>query len=83
MPAPGNRGSLDSGNWRGLDATAIVNNVLPRVQNDSIIIFHDRDEKDQADRRPTVAVLKVILPALRAGGSQLVTVSELINPGEP
>jgi len=73
--------SLDSGDWRGLDAAAIVNNVLTRVRNGSIIIFHDSDEKDQADRSPTVKALKIILPALRAAGYRLVTVSELVNHG--
>lgn len=75
--------SIDSGDWRGLDAAAIVNNVLGRVGNGSIIIFHDSDEKDQADRSPTVEALRVILPALRASGYRLVTVSELVNRGNP
>ena len=69
--------SLDSGDWRGLGAAAIVKNVLTRVKNGSIIIFHDSDEKDQADRHPTVEALKVILPALQAAGYELVTISEL------
>jgi len=75
--------SIDSGDWRGLDAAAIVNNVLGRVGNGAIIIFHDSDEKDQADRSPTVEALRVILPALRASGYRLVTVSELVNRGNP
>ncbi len=75
--------SIDSGDWQGLDAATIVNNVLSRVQNGSIIIFHDSDEKDRADRSPTVAALKVILPALRAAGYQLLTVSELIHGKKP
>jgi peptidoglycan/xylan/chitin deacetylase (PgdA/CDA1 family) len=69
--------NLDSGDWRGLDADTIVHNVLDRVKNGSIIIFHDSDEKDQADRRPTVAALKVILPTLQARGYRMVTVSEM------
>jgi peptidoglycan-N-acetylglucosamine deacetylase len=75
--------SLDSGDWRGLNADTIVHNVLDRVKNGSIIVFHDSDEKDQADRRPTVAALKVILPALQAGGYRLVTVSELAERAKP
>jgi len=71
--------SLDSGDWQGLPANAIIHNVLDRVKNGSIIIFHDSDEKGQADRRPTVEALKVILPALRARGYRLVTVSELVG----
>jgi peptidoglycan/xylan/chitin deacetylase (PgdA/CDA1 family) len=72
--------SIDSGDWQGLQAGAIIKNVLARVKNGSIIVFHDSDEKDQADRRPTVEALKVILPALRQAGYRLVTVSELVEP---
>jgi peptidoglycan/xylan/chitin deacetylase (PgdA/CDA1 family) len=75
--------SLDSGDWRGLDAGTIIHNVLDRVKNGSIIVFHDSDEKDQADRRPTVEALKVILPALKARGYRLVTISELADRLKP
>jgi peptidoglycan/xylan/chitin deacetylase (PgdA/CDA1 family) len=75
--------SLDSGDWKGLDSETIVHNVLDRVKNGSIIVFHDSDEKDQADRRPTVAALKVILPALQASGYRMVTISELANRLKP
>ncbi len=72
--------SLDSGDWKGRQPGTIVKNVLTRVKNGSIIIFHDSDEKSQADRRATVEALRAILPALRAAGYQLVTVSDLIGP---
>jgi peptidoglycan-N-acetylglucosamine deacetylase len=72
--------SLDSGDWQGLAAPAIVHNVLARVRPGSIIIFHDSDELEKADRSPTVAALAVILPALRAAGWRMVTVSELTAP---
>jgi peptidoglycan/xylan/chitin deacetylase (PgdA/CDA1 family) len=75
--------SLDSGDWRGLDAGTIVHNVLDRVKNGSIIVFHDSDEKNQADRRPTVEALKVILPALQAKGYRMVTISELSDRLRP
>ena len=75
--------SLDSGDWRGLDAGTIIHNVLDRVKNGSIIVFHDSDEKDQADRRPTVEALKVILPALKARGYRMVTISELADRLKP
>ena len=71
--------SVDSGDWRGLEAPAIARNVLTQVKNGSIIIFHDSDEYNQADRNPTVAALKIILPALRKAGYRLVTVSELLE----
>jgi peptidoglycan/xylan/chitin deacetylase (PgdA/CDA1 family) len=70
--------SLDSGDWRGLAAPAIVHNVLTRVRNGSIIIFHDSDEYAKADRHPTVEALGIILPALKAQGYRMVTVSELM-----
>jgi peptidoglycan-N-acetylglucosamine deacetylase len=71
--------SLDSGDWRGLAAPVIIKNVLARVRNGSIIIFHDSDEHAQADRHPTVEALKTILPALKAAGYRMVTVSELLH----
>jgi peptidoglycan-N-acetylglucosamine deacetylase len=79
--------SIDSGDWRGLAAPAIIKNVLSRVRNGAIIIFHDSDEKAQADRHPTVEALRTILPALKAAGYRMVTVSELLHrrgsPGPP
>lgn len=69
---------LDSGDWQGLDRDTIVKNVLNRVRPGAIIIFHDSDETDNADRSPTVAALKVILPALKAAGYRMVTVSQLV-----
>ena len=71
--------SLDSGDWQGLAAPAIIKNVLGRVKNGAIIIFHDSDEYAKADRHPTVEALKTILPALQARGYRMVTVSELIG----
>jgi peptidoglycan/xylan/chitin deacetylase (PgdA/CDA1 family) len=71
--------SVDSGDWRGLAAPAIVHNVLTQVKNGSIIILHDSDENDRADRTPTVEALKIILPALEKAGYRMVTVSELLD----
>jgi peptidoglycan/xylan/chitin deacetylase (PgdA/CDA1 family) len=71
--------SIDSGDWRGLAAPAIIKNVLNRVRNGSIIIFHDNDENARADRHPTVAALSIILPALKAAGYRMVTVSGLLS----
>jgi peptidoglycan-N-acetylglucosamine deacetylase len=71
--------SVDSGDWRYLNAQAIVHNVLTKVKNGSIIVFHDSDEYSQADRHPTVEALKIILPALQKAGYRMVTVSELLN----
>ncbi|MCL4503368.1 MAG: polysaccharide deacetylase family protein [Deltaproteobacteria bacterium] len=70
--------SIDSGDWKGLDRDTIVNNVVSRVKPGAIIIFHDSDEKDKADRSPTVEALKLILPALQELGYRLVTISQLV-----
>jgi peptidoglycan/xylan/chitin deacetylase (PgdA/CDA1 family) len=83
--------SVDSGDWRGLPASAITQNVLSRAQNGAIIIFHDNDENARADHQPTVEALKTLLPALQAAGYRMVTVSELLHhhgsscppPGRP
>ena len=71
--------SIDSGDWRGLSAPVIIKNVLSRVRNGAIIIFHDNDEEAQANRHPTVEALKIILPALQTAGYRMVTVSQLLN----
>jgi peptidoglycan/xylan/chitin deacetylase (PgdA/CDA1 family) len=76
--------NIDSGDWQGLAAPAIIKNVLGRVRNGAIIIFHDNDEYARADRHPTLEALSIILPALKAAGYRLVTVSELLHrPGSP
>jgi peptidoglycan/xylan/chitin deacetylase (PgdA/CDA1 family) len=72
-------GSIDSGDWRGLGPDAIVQNVLPRVRNGAIIYFHDSDEKNLADRSPTVEALKTILPVLKYRGYKLVTVDAVMT----
>lgn len=71
--------SLDSGDWRGLLAPEIIKNVLTRVHNGSIIIFHDSCEQARTNRHPTVEALRTILPALQAQGYRMVTISELLN----
>lgn len=71
--------SLDSGDWKGIAAPTIVTNVLNRVRNGSIIIFHDSCEHARTNRHPTVEALRTILPALQAAGYRMVTVSELLE----
>jgi peptidoglycan/xylan/chitin deacetylase (PgdA/CDA1 family) len=75
--------SVDSGDWRGLSESEIAANVLQGVHNGAIVIFHDGDEQGKADHMNTVAALKLILPALKSRGYELVTVSELLSPSKP
>jgi peptidoglycan/xylan/chitin deacetylase (PgdA/CDA1 family) len=70
---------VDSGDWRGLNDVAIAANVLKGVHNGAIVVFHDGDELGRRDHTNTVEALKIILPALKARGYELVTVSELLN----
>lgn len=74
---------IDSGDWQGLPAESIAHNVLDRVRPGAIIIFHDSDETGQADRRPTVGALNLILPALQAVGYGMVTISQLVAGTDP
>ncbi len=71
--------SIDSGDWKGLDAATIAKNVLSRVRNGAIIIFHDSNETGKADRRSTLQALEMILPILKAAGYRMVTVSGLFS----
>ncbi|MDI6854462.1 MAG: polysaccharide deacetylase family protein [Deltaproteobacteria bacterium] len=71
--------SVDSGDWRGLDDVAIAANVLKGVHNGAIIIFHDGDELGRRDHKNTVDALRIVLPALKSRGYEMVTVSELLH----
>ena len=75
--------SVDSRDWSGISDVDIAANVLKGVHNGAIVIFHDGDEHGRADRTNTVAALKIILPALRARGYEMVTVSELLAAPRP
>lgn len=75
--------SVDSRDWSGIGDVDIAANVLKEVHNGAIVIFHDGDEHGRADRSNTVAALKIILPVLKARGSDMVTVSELLASPEP
>jgi peptidoglycan-N-acetylglucosamine deacetylase len=75
--------SVDSADWREPDPLTIAANVLSRVRPGAIVIMHDSDETGQADRRPTVEALSLILPILKARGYECVTVSELLAPPSP
>jgi len=75
--------SVDSADWREPDANTIAVNVLSHVKPGAIVIFHDSDETEKADRHPTIEALDLILPALQARGYKCVTVSELLAQSSP
>lgn len=75
--------NIDSGDWRGLSAGQIVQRVASQLQPGAIIVFHDSNEHEAADRQPTVEALRVLLPLIEARGLDCVTVSELLGPASP
>lgn len=62
--------NVDSMDWKTKNSTKIAYNVLNKVQNGDIILFHDTYER-------TLNALKIIIPKLLIDGYQFVTVSEL------
>lgn len=64
--------SLDTLDWKKLDANLIYHSVMDRVQDGDIILMHDL-------LKPTKAAVWCMVPALIERGFQLVTVEEMIK----
>lgn len=62
---------IDSMDWSSRDTGAIMNEILPYVQDGAIILCHDLYE-------PTADAIEKILPELSAMGYQFVTIDELM-----
>ncbi|MBM4289036.1 MAG: polysaccharide deacetylase family protein [Deltaproteobacteria bacterium] len=71
--------SINSADYNGDSGPVIAERVLQHVGNGAIIIFHDNDEFDGADRQPTVAALRLFLPILRQREVAMLTVSGLLG----
>ena len=67
--------SVDSLDWKGIDADEICDRVLKRVEPGSIVLFHNAAEH-------TPEALPCILSELRSRGYTIVPVSELLLEGE-
>ena len=67
--------SVDSLDWKGIDADEICDRVLKRVEPGSIVLFHNAAEH-------TPEALPRILSELRSRGYTIVPVSELLLEGE-
>jgi peptidoglycan/xylan/chitin deacetylase (PgdA/CDA1 family) len=73
-------GDVDPSDWEQPGTNAIVQRVLEKTRNGSIIVMHDGDATDpNADRSQTVAALPRILSTLKSRGYKLVTVSRLLG----
>jgi peptidoglycan/xylan/chitin deacetylase (PgdA/CDA1 family) len=60
--------------WRGASAPQIADRVLARARPGSIVLMHDAREGGEV----TVEAVRLLVPALRARGFELVTVSRAI-----
>ena len=64
---------VNSFDWKGKPVDDVVQRVLDRAKNGSIVLMHEaRDGGEE-----TVAAVKLLVPALRARGFQLATVSAM------
>lgn len=70
--------SIDAGDYLGLTGEEIAHRVAAQLHPGAIVVFHDSDEEEAADRRPTIVALELLLPYLKWSGWHLVTVSELL-----
>ena len=66
--------SIDTRDWAGTPAEAMVKNIKEKVSPGDIILMHDF-----ARRGHTVEALKMIIPYLIKEGYTFVTVSELLG----
>ena len=62
---------MDSIDWKGISADEIVNRVIPKVTDGSIVLFHNAAEH-------TPEALPSILEKLQADGYEIVPVSQLL-----
>jgi peptidoglycan/xylan/chitin deacetylase (PgdA/CDA1 family) len=67
--------SLDSKDWKGLDAQKIADNVLSEVKNGDIIMF-------QNNMAATPEALSAVILGLREQGFKIVTMSDLLLDGD-
>ena len=63
--------SIDSLDWKGISATEIYNRVVPKIENGSIVLFHNAAEH-------TPEALPSIIEKLQSDGYKFVTIEELI-----
>ena len=65
---------VNSYDWKGKPAAQVVERVLERTRPGSIILMHEaRDGGEE-----TIEAVRLLIPALRARGYELVTVSGAI-----
>lgn len=70
---------VDSLDWQSLTRDQILEQVLPKVQPGSIILFHSAVGGPEEDLSGTVQALPILIDRLRERGLRFVTVSEMFG----
>lgn len=70
--------NLDPRDWSNPGVNYIVETIMNKVQNGTIILLHDYNNTRNSTTQ-TIQALKVVVPKLKAQGYKFVTVSELIE----
>jgi peptidoglycan/xylan/chitin deacetylase (PgdA/CDA1 family) len=65
---------VNSFDWKGKPADEVVRRVMDRVRGGSIILMHEARDGGET----TVEAVRKLVPALRARGFELVTVSRAL-----
>jgi peptidoglycan/xylan/chitin deacetylase (PgdA/CDA1 family) len=68
---------VNSFDWKGKPAAEVVERVLDRARSGSIILMHEARDGGEV----TIEAVRMLVPALRARGFELVTVSGAIAGG--
>lgn len=67
---------VNSFDWKGKPAPEVVERVLARVRPGSIVLMHEARDGGET----TIEAVRLLVPALRARGFELVTVSRALEP---
>ena len=65
--------------WKRRTPARIARDVLRRAEAGSIILLHDGDSENRADRAATVAALPLIIEGLQEKGLRVAPLSQLIE----
>ncbi|MEM1290411.1 MAG: polysaccharide deacetylase family protein [Cyanobacteria bacterium P01_H01_bin.162] len=76
--------TVQMNDWKPEEPDVMMELLAPKFANGAIILMHDGDgESEGADRSNTVILVQQILDKYQAEGYRFVTVSELLEVGQP
>ncbi|WP_042271691.1 polysaccharide deacetylase family protein [[Clostridium] dakarense] len=70
--------NLDPRDWSNPGVNYIVETIVNKVQNGTIILLHDYNNSKNSTTQ-TIQALKIVIPKLKEQGYKFVTISELMN----